>query len=174
VARFDPATGKQLAHVEPDDGVGPIGVGGGSVWAAYTLSDSVTRIDARRAKVTATIPLAQSDKPLPKIGTSRRGDVDPSGVAFGFGSVWVAAYGIDAVIRIDPDSKAILATIPVGDGPTSIAVGGGAVWVANRLGRSVSRVDPSLNAVTATARLGFRAESVAVADGRVLAVVQGR
>jgi DNA-binding SARP family transcriptional activator len=49
VAKFDLQSGERLALVEPDAGAGPIGFGGGAAWTAYTISDSVTRIDGRSA-----------------------------------------------------------------------------------------------------------------------------
>jgi len=174
IVKFDPTTGDELAHLSPDEGAGPVTWGGGSLWTTYTLSDSVTRVDPRRATVAATVSLAQSTLPLPRVGSARRGDVDPSALVYAFGSLWVAGYGIDSVIRIDPVAGRVLATIPVGDGPNALAAADDAIWVADRLGRSIVRIEPELNRVTATRDLGFRAESVTVVDGRAAVAVQGR
>ena len=55
---------------------------------------------------------------------------EPSGVAVGDGSVWVADTIDRTVTRIDPRSDRVVATIPVAASPAMIAVGEGAVWVA--------------------------------------------
>jgi len=64
-------------------------------------------------------------------------------------------------MRIDPVSRTVVTTVPVGNGPTGIAFGAGAVWVANSLDGTVMRIDPDTNTVTATTDLAFR---VAVQD----------
>lgn len=74
------------------------------------------------------------------------------GVAVGEGGVWVASdrAGKDAVIRIDPGSDRIVATIPVGEGVSGVRVGLGAVWVtlshwAGGPSGEVLRIDPTTN-----------------------------
>lgn len=75
---------------------------------------SVTRIDPELASVTATIPLG--------VGSN------PSAIAAGAGSVWVALTGEGALARIDPDDNS-RRSIPVGGAPTGVTVGQGRVWV---------------------------------------------
>jgi streptogramin lyase len=72
------------------------------------------------------------------------------GLAFGFGSVWIAWRNRSEVQRIDPGTGQILAHIPLpGVAVWSISAGEGAVW-ANALGGStVYRIDPAANRVTA-------------------------
>ena len=60
-----------------------------------------------------------------------RGEVrDPSGIAVGAGSVWVANSLSGTVSRIDPGTDSVTKTIPVGGAPHSVAVAGGRVWVS--------------------------------------------
>jgi virginiamycin B lyase len=72
------------------------------------------------------------------------------GLAFGFGSVWVACRNRSEVQRIDPGTGQILARIRLpGVAVWSISAGEGAVW-ANALGGStVYRIDPASNRVAA-------------------------
>ncbi len=80
----------------------------------------------------------------------------------------------DRVVRIDPRTRKIVATIVVGRAPWGVAVGEGAVWVANTIDGTVSRVDPSTNRVVATIRVGADPKEIAVGEGSVwLAGVAG-
>src|SRR5439155_12905392 len=88
--------------------------------------------------------------------------------AVGDGGVWVANHLDSTVSRIDPQTGAVAAAVPVGSGPSSIAVAGGWVWVASTYAGTVSRIDPRLNAVAGTVDLGGRpAALAAAADGRI-------
>ena len=49
----------------------------------------------------------------------------------GAGSVWQTDYENDALLRIDPVTGKVVASIPVGSQPTGVAVTAGSVWVAN-------------------------------------------
>ena len=52
-----------------------------------------------------------------------------SGVAADDEGVWVANGGETTVMRIDPATNKVVATIELGVRPDKIAVGEGAVWV---------------------------------------------
>ena len=93
-------------------------------------------------KVVATIP-------VPFVG----------GLAIGAGSVWVANMSPRTVTRIDPETNAVVATIPLGEpdflwGPTRLAFGHGSVWALDGLTSSVMRIDPEANRVSTTIPLG--------------------
>jgi YVTN family beta-propeller protein len=55
----------------------------------------------------------------------------PSGLAIGFGAVWVASDTDDSVWRIDATLRQVEDVIHVGGGPEGVAVAAGSVWVAN-------------------------------------------
>jgi YVTN family beta-propeller protein len=57
----------------------------------------------------------------------------------------VSVYGDDTVLRIDPETHAVVARIKTDFAPCGIAVGGGSVWVENYGGASVTRIDPRTN-----------------------------
>ena len=103
---------------------------------------------------------------------------DPVALAVGEGAVWVAARDVDghAVLRVDPQTGEVIATIPIpprevtdpvsgatvlsSNEPTDIAVGPGAVWLtsgqagtaglAGTAHSVLSRIDPATNQVVAT------------------------
>lgn len=97
---------------------------------------------APAGKVTATIS-------APSIG----------GIAVGGDAVWVANQGPRTVTRIDPQTDAVVATIPLGEpdglvGPTNLTFGHGSLWVLDAVSSSVLRIDPQTNGVTASISLG--------------------
>ncbi len=66
----------------------------------------------------------------------------PTGMAFGFGSVWVTNSTDGSVSRIDRRGGNSV-PISVGASPSGVAVGAGAVWVANSGDATVSKIDPA-------------------------------
>jgi virginiamycin B lyase len=81
-------------------------------------------------------------------------------VAAGQGAVWVSVLPDNTVLRVDPGTNSVTATIPVGAQPDGVATSPGAVWVANHGdpgvsgAPSVSRIDPATNSVVATISVG--------------------
>jgi YVTN family beta-propeller protein len=73
----------------------------------------------------------------------------------------------NSVIRIDPATKEIVETIPVGLRPFAVAVGEGSVWVTNLDEETVSRIDPVSNEVVATIPVGGGEGRLAVGEGVV-------
>jgi len=71
-------------------------------------------------------------------------------IAVGAGSVWVTSFDHDTLIRIDPATKKVVATITVGTNPESLLVTAETVWTANHRGGSISKVDVATNKVVAT------------------------
>ena len=75
-------------------------------------------------------------------------------VTTGAGAVWQTDWQRDALVRIDPVTDKVVATIPVGSGPAGVAVTAGAVWVADEHDGAMTRVDPKTNRVVATIPIG--------------------
>jgi YVTN family beta-propeller protein len=71
-------------------------------------------------------------------------------IAVGAGSVWVTNFDHDTLIRIDPATNKVVATIAVGTNPESLLVTADTVWTANHRGGSISKVDVATNTVVAT------------------------
>jgi hypothetical protein len=89
-------------------------------------------------------------------------------VDVGFGATWAASQG--ALLRIDPQTNRVAATIPtpVSGESASIAFGEGAVWVTSGQANGVVyRVDPAANRVTAAIGVPGGAFGIVVAAGTV-------
>ena len=108
VFRVDPATDEVVDSVRVGVGVGSVVFGEGSVWANHEFAGShVTRIDPATVEVSGAF-----DVPVVK--------------AAGEGALW-AANG-DSVVRIDPVSGDVQATIPV-ERAQDVALDGSEAWV---------------------------------------------
>lgn len=75
-------------------------------------------------------------------------------MAIAAGSLWVADCKEGALVRIDTQKAAKVATIPTGianpKGELNVVAGAGSIWVASDQQGTVSRVDPATNAVIAS------------------------
>jgi hypothetical protein len=91
-----------------------------------------------------------------------------TGIGAAAGGVWVAGQG--ALLRIDPQTNRVVATIPtpLTGQLASVAFGEGAVWVTSGQANGVVyRVDPASNRVTAAISVPGGAFGIAVAAGTV-------
>jgi peptide/nickel transport system substrate-binding protein len=112
----------------------------GTVWVANTLDSTVSRIDARAAVVSSTVPVESG----------------PAALLAAEGSVWVANQYAASVSRIDSNRGVVVGTSRVGGSPKALAFGRGHVWVgmqsvAAHRGGTVTmlhtrpiRIDPAL------------------------------
>ena len=153
-----------------------------ALWVASCADKAILRIDPSRGEVVATVPasiveyestLAAADSSIWFIsdtsGTLTRLDVatnriaarikvrhGSTGVAAGFGAVWVSNTGLSSshqagsIQRVDPSSNRVRATISVGKQPRFLTAGEHGVWVLNQGDGTVTRIDPESNRVVAT------------------------
>ncbi len=145
VGIIDPTTNKVVGFVRVGSRPDSVAVDqrGRTAWVANLDDKTLSRIDPKTRKVERTIPL----------------DATPTGLAVGFGAVWVAHGLLGTVSRIAPQYTGFVTIHPPftplgGSGASgSIAVGAGSVWVA--FGDStVSRIDPASLRVVATTFAG--------------------
>ena len=139
-----------------DGGVSAILYAEQSVWVAASFVEGgggadesmLFRIDALSNEVVAEIPLGGGPTFVSGGG----------GLAYGFGSVWVAGYGaIDGssqavAYRVDPASNSVTAAIPLnGSHGADVAADDQSVWVAHfgKEDAGVSRIDPATDRVVA-------------------------
>jgi DNA-binding SARP family transcriptional activator/ABC-type transport system substrate-binding protein/streptogramin lyase len=67
-------------------------------------------------------------------------------VRFGAGSLWsISSDG--QLVRIDPRTGVVIATIGLGVEPSGMAFGAGSLWVTGKHSRTVFRIDPSVNEI---------------------------
>ena len=122
-----------------------IAVGEGAVWASVDNANGgpddhlLVEIDPTTNEIVDSLSLPEA------------GDL-----AVGDGAVWVLSRAATqgAVLRIDPSTSEIAATIPVGDQLSNIAIGEGAVWVTratdgNPPSGEMVRIDPTTNEIVA-------------------------
>ncbi|MFN2589826.1 MAG: hypothetical protein ABR518_03545 [Actinomycetota bacterium] len=127
VARIAPETNEIVARI-PTGGVSQVAAGAGGVWiAGEELGLQIQRIDPTTNEVVAAIPgagapLAATSDALWASG--RRLGEDPPG----------------SVVKIDPQTNAVVDEIEIPVSPLDIEVGEGAVWVLGYNG-GVVRVD---------------------------------
>jgi YVTN family beta-propeller protein len=85
----------------------------------------------------------------------------PVAIAIGEGAVWVVNADSNTVVRIDPKTRKVVATIGgLGENVSDVAVGFGSVWVAGGNNETLIRIDPRLNAPEAPVDLGSRHQLV--------------
>jgi YVTN family beta-propeller protein len=160
ITRIDLRTGRVAARipgVETGESQGGITTGAGSVWVAGpTQGSPVARIDPRRNRVVARIPLQK---------------YRASGIAFGEGGVWVSDVGSDQVWRVDAALSSPSGSTKVGLGPLGVAYAAGSIWVANSGDGTVSRIDPGTGRPVKTIDVGGSPDSIAVAGDEIWVTV---
>jgi virginiamycin B lyase len=87
----------------------------------------------------------------------------------GFGSLWVSTTADPEgfLVRVDPVSERVLASIPVGGFPVGIVAAEGSIWVTNHTDGTLMRIDPVANRVVATIPVGPGPALVAFDSGMV-------
>jgi virginiamycin B lyase len=152
--RIDPKTNKKL------DAVGGLAkpCGGmtaafGSLWVPACGDGSLTRVDGKTFKVTATIP----------VGVSR----DSGVVASTADSVWLLSDDKTTLSRIDPDQNAVVGELRVFAGCHSLVFGEAALWLACPEENKVLRIDPKTNLVDKSIEVSAEPESLAIGEGSV-------
>ena len=80
--------------------------------------------------------------------------------------------GPNSVVRIDPDSAEVVASVQVGAGPTALSFADGSLWVANEVDQTVSRIDTATQTNVAS-RGGVGVPVAIVAIGDTLWVADG-
>jgi serine/threonine-protein kinase len=134
IAKIDPKTDEvvQAVSIGHDGGWT---VGGGSVWVANADKPEVIRVDGQYGS-TSRIAL-----PKPSDGSS----ANPQGIAYGAGSLWVSQG--QRILRLDPESRKVRATIPASDA-WILRFGEGALYAATPYNGDFFKVDPASNTVS--------------------------
>ena len=144
-------------------GAGPVGVTvfRGFIWVANHDGEpttSVSKIDPATMRVVDVIPVGADDF------------AGPQWIVSGAGSIWTNVNSLpNVVVRIDPRTDRILATIPAPSACAQLAADSAGVWGASGDDPScppgISRIDPRTNSVTATFDEGGAPDAVALDDG---------
>jgi streptogramin lyase len=163
VTRIDPTTNAATGSVSlAPSGLGPVGitVDDGYVWVANhdgNPTGSVAKIDPAAMSIVDVIPVGSQSF------------AGPNWLAVGDGSIWTDVPNLNAVVRINPTTDAIVATIPDKGVCGALAVSDTAVWVAGGGGPGclpgITRIDPNSNTVTGMLNAGGQTDSLALRGG---------
>lgn len=125
-----------------------------AVWISNYPKDSVTQLDPKTNKVAATINVG--GKPC-------------SGLATGFGSLWVPLCGEQAIARVGLADGKVTAkfSMPVADSEGGIATGAGSVWIVTDTKGILSRIDPATNKAVAEIVVPAGSSVVAFGEGAI-------
>jgi YVTN family beta-propeller protein len=125
VKRLDAVTNKVVTTVKtPDPQPAAAVADGQTVWVTSHYLNLVTRIDARTNMVTASIPL--TGYPSGTLGT----DCCFGVLAEGGGAVWtIAGSGSRTLVRIDPQTNRVTASLTFSQAIWFVAFVNGSVWV---------------------------------------------
>ena len=135
LAGIDPQAGTVAEEIALDARYTDVAVDGTSVWLACSHDDVVLRVNPTTESVADRIDV-----------------VEPRGIAFSSGAVWVGAASM--VARVDPATMVVVATIDGGTGRVGgIDADDTGVWV-RRAGAPLIRIDPVTNDVTDELDLG--------------------
>ena len=126
-----------------------------AVWAGSTGPNAVHRIDPRTNKRVATVQLA--GEPC-------------SGLAVGFGSVWIPLCGKPPTLaRVDASRNEVTALFQVGPaGPEGgVTTSTDSVWVVTDKDGSLARIDPDTGTVRQTVRVPAGSYNPRFYEGRI-------
>ena len=163
-------------------GPNPAGIafGDGAAWVAQAAEGTVARIDLGSDRITATVKIgdpavlraagcgAESIHAVPHGSFKvRRCDL-PKAVATVPGAVWATKNDMEALVRIEPRSNRVVATIPIGIDAWYLAVSPTDVWATDFYRDTVVHVDPIAGRVVATiSGLPYGQSGIAIAGDSV-------
>jgi YVTN family beta-propeller protein len=125
IVRVDPAT-NQKADTIPTAADGALAAGGGSVWHASSVTQSIHRLDSRSGRTLAQIPVG----------------VVPKYLSAADGSLWVGSDS-GRVTRIDLATNKVTGTFQVSGRAPAVTAGLGAVWIVDTAHAALLRVQPT-------------------------------
>lgn len=112
--RIDPGTRRVVADIQVGDGTAALVTDGTHAWAVNHRDASLDRVDLATNAVT-------------RLG--RLPGEAPERMALFAGSLWITGRGTD-LLRVDPATGAVRATLEIGAGGVDVAAAGGRIWVA--------------------------------------------
>jgi YVTN family beta-propeller protein len=109
--------------------------------AVPVRGDAVAVVDGVHARLLGSVPVS----------------VLPGAIAYGAGSVWVSSPDARSVLRISPESRRVVASVPLGVAAQSLAVAGSSVWAVgsgpNDEFLTLERIDPTFGTASRVRRL---------------------
>jgi ABC-type transport system substrate-binding protein/tRNA A-37 threonylcarbamoyl transferase component Bud32 len=159
VVQIDIPTRKQVGGTSLPFTPGGIALAGDALFVTEQGGPGLIRIATRTRRISArwTVPT--------------RGIVfsDPTGVAAGAGSVWLARGA--QVVRVDASSGRVLHRFPLPVTATLLTFADGALWAASSSNGLVEKIDPARDVIAERAALHGWISALTVAGGSVWAAV---
>jgi DNA-binding SARP family transcriptional activator len=138
---IDPRSGESAPPVALTGPPAALAVGAGSVWAADSDGETVTRISPSSGAIVDRIPVAGQ----------------PGSLAAGGGAVWAASTLGGTIQRIDRETGVVVQTVRLGaDNVAGIAFGDGVLWAADTTQRSLVEIDTKTGSIGRTLELDLR------------------
>ncbi len=148
VVRVDPRRNRVVARIHGFSDPNGLVVADGALWVSDRLGNRIVRVDLRSNRITARIRVPAADWITP-----------------GDDALWVSSEQ-DRVYRVDPRTRKVTGSVPVGQNPLASAWVGGELWVPDIGSNTISVVDPAQLAVSQTIPAGSAPLGVlATADG---------
>ena len=162
-----------------------------SLWVPNCGEGTLTRVDPKTYKVTATLATGTRSARTGIAATAdsvwmltdTRGTVsridpaqnlvvaefrvyaDCTSLVFGETALWLTCPEENRVLRVDPQTNLVDKSIEVSAAPTAVVIGESSVWVLCAKEGKLERIDPKTNKVTKTIELGAPASGGALAFG---------
>ena len=173
VIRVDPATGKVVARVSVGARVFNLAAAPGAVWAIDNALSTAVRVDTKTANVTARVPVGFQPYDIEwgfgsawvanagdgtvwritngKVVKKIKGGAEPNGLTAYRGALWVSDHTLGKVVRIDPATNRITATVKI-PGADWITGLGDNIYVSQETNQ-VSRISVTTLRVTGIAKV---------------------
>lgn len=135
-----------------------LAAGFGSIWVPSCATHQILRIDAVTGKQTAAIAADPANS--------------EGGIAVGSGSVWFVVKP-SRLIRIDPATNAIAASLDLPSGSENPAFGDRFVWITSFEHNALLKIDPRTNTLAATIAVGPKPRFLTIGAGSVWTLNQG-
>jgi len=170
VLRIDPDSGKVVGRITAGARIFNLAAAPGAVWAVGNASGTITRIDTHTGKVTRTVQVGlqpydvewgfgsawvsnAGDGTVWRITNGRvakkiKAGIEPNGLTAYGGALWVADHTAGKVVRIDPTTNRITATVKL-SGADWITGLGDSIYVSLET-NTVARVSVKTLEVTGT------------------------
>jgi len=158
VVQLDAATNTVGRKLEVKDPCSGLADGFGSLWSPSCGDHVVVRIDPADGDILARIPADPANS--------------EGGITVGAGSVWLVTKP-STLVRIDPKTNQIVASIPLPSGSENPLFADGAVWVSSYEHGELLKVDPASAAVVATIPIGPKPRFLTAGAGSIWTLNQG-
>lgn len=126
---------------------------GDSVWVTSSNTNRVIRLDAFTNKIGGFVTIPEPC----------------SGLAIGFGNLWVPSCSDHNLVKVDLKTQKVVATVPASpaDSEGEVTIGAGSAWIVTAPKGELARIDPSTDRIVVKIKIPPRSYAAAFANGSV-------